>query len=158
MARLKTQEQSPNFYGIGILNVSNEVNVGTLWRSAYVMGASFIFTVGRQYHQQGSDVYQSWTKIPLYHYDTVEDLKANLPYSTQLIGVELDPNAQALSDFKHPDRAVYLLGSEMHGLPDTTLEQCHQLVQLPGSLSLNVAATGSIVIYDRISKIPTDLP
>lgn len=152
MARLQSTEQTPEFFGIGILHVSNEVNVGTLWRSAYVMGASFIFTVGKPYHQQGSDVYQAWTRIPLYHYESIDELKAHLPYSTRLIGVELDEQASDLITYEHPDRAVYLLGSEIHGLPETTLQQCHQVIQLPGELSLNVAATGSIVLYDRLAK------
>tara|TARA_B110000483_G_C18102568_1_gene506440 strand:- start:182 stop:664 length:483 start_codon:yes stop_codon:yes gene_type:complete len=158
MARLKQSETTPNFFGIGIYNVSNEVNIGTLWRSAFVLGASFIYTIGRKYEQQGSDVYQTWTQIPLYHYNSVEDLKSNLPYSTRLIAIEISPQAQDLCSFEHPDRAVYLLGSEMYGLPESVLGLCHQQVVLPGNLSLNVAATGSIVLYDRISKIPTQLP
>ena len=117
------------------------------------MGASFIFTVDRKYKRQTSDVVNAWQKIPLYHYDDIDGLLANLPYDTQLIGVELDESAKAIETFEHPHRCIYLLGNEQHGLPRQVLEKCHQLVQLPGNYSLNVSVAGSIVMYDRTAKL-----
>lgn len=37
------------FFGIGIERSKTEHNVGTLWRTADLLGAAFIFTVGRRY-------------------------------------------------------------------------------------------------------------
>jgi tRNA G18 (ribose-2'-O)-methylase SpoU len=153
MARL-TQEFSQNgFFGIGILHTQSSHNIGTLWRTAYILGASFIFTVDKRYKKQSSDVINSWQKIPLYHYSKVEDLLKNIPHDTQLVGVEMGENAIPLADFKHPYRAIYLLGNEQNGLPSMALEKCQKIVELPGICSLNVAVAGSIVIYDRVSKI-----
>ena len=45
----KDYTQKSGFFGIGIENAKNEYNIGTLWRSAYLMGASFIFTVNTRY-------------------------------------------------------------------------------------------------------------
>ncbi|MAG77382.1 MAG: rRNA methyltransferase [Colwelliaceae bacterium] len=153
MARLKQTYPDTGFFGIGIVNNADELNIGTLWRSAYIMGASFIFTVDRKYKRQTSDVVNAWQKIPLYHYDDIEGLLANLPYDTQLIGVELDDSAKAIETFEHPHRCIYLLGNEQHGLPRQALDKCHQLVQLPGNYSLNVSVAGSIVMYDRTAKL-----
>lgn len=153
MARLKQTYPDNGFFGIGIVNNVDELNIGTLWRSAYIMGASFIFTVDRKYKRQTSDVVNAWQKIPLYHYDGIDGLLANLPYDTQLIGVELDESAKAIETFEHPHRCIYLLGNEQHGLPRQVLEKCHQLVQLPGNYSLNVSVAGSIVMYDRTAKL-----
>jgi len=75
-----------------------------------------------------------------------------------LIGIEIDERAQVLSEYTHTPRAVYLLGAEDNGLPTEVLDRCHELIQLPGTNSLNVAVAGSIVMHDRISKIPTKLP
>lgn len=158
MARRKQQYNSNGYYGIGILNNTLELNIGTLWRTAFILGASFIYTVDKKYKPQSSDVTAAWTRIPLYHYHSVEDLKNNIPYSTKLIGVELTEKAAPLADFQHPARAVYLLGNEQIGLSSKVLDQCHQTIQLPGSYSLNVAVTGSIIAYDRVSKIPHPLP
>ena len=86
------------------------------------------------------------------------DFLANIPHSTKVVAVELTENAQALKDYQHPTRAVYVLGAEGTGIPEVYLSQLHDVVKLPGSFSLNVAVTGSIVVHDRISKIPTRLP
>lgn len=152
MSRVKNIEDDFGFFGIGILNNTDEINIGTLWRSAYILGASFIYTVGKKYKLEGSDVTKAWTKIPLYHYKTFGELKDNLPFSTQLIAVEMGKEAVPLGDYVHPHRAVYLLGNEISGLPDNIVKQCQAVVKLPGEYSLNVAVTGSIVLYDRINK------
>ena len=153
MARLKQTYETNGFFGIGIFNNHDQTNIGTLWRSAYIMGASFIFTVDKKYKKQGTDVTNAWQKIPLYHYQTIDDLLENLPYDTRLVGVELDESAANIIDFEHPHRCVYLLGNEQHGLPPEVIRRCHQLVQLPGDYSLNVSVAGSIVLYDRLAKV-----
>ena len=153
MARLQNKYVGSGFFGVGILNSANDFNVGTLWRSAYVLGASFLFTVTRKYEPQSSDVTHAWTKVPLYHYASVGDLKDHLPHSTPLIGVELAEGAVPLTGFEHPLRAVYLLGNEKRGLDAHHLEACARVVSLPGTFSLNVAVAGSIVMYDRVAKL-----
>lgn len=158
MSRIKQTYENNGFFGIGILTNNDEINIGTLWRSAFIYGASFIFTIDKKYKPQSSDVTQAWNKIPLYHYETIDQLKQNLPYSTKLIGVELDDSALAIGGYQHPERAVYLLGNEQVGLPKQIRQQCHELIQLPGNFSLNVAVTGSIVVYDRAIKRGTVLP
>ncbi len=158
MARIAQEYEADGFYGIGILNNQDAVNLGTLWRSAFILGASFIFTIDKKYKRQSSDVTKAWSKIPLYNYATFEDFYQHLPYSTQLIGVELTEEASPLHEFQHPARAVYLLGSENAGIPDHILSRCHSVLSLPGHFSLNVSVTGSIICHDRVSKIATPLP
>lgn len=158
MARLKQTYEQNGFYGIGLVHSAEPLNIGTLWRSAYILGASFIFTVGEKYQHQSSDVTRAWARIPLYHHATVESLIQNLPHGTRLVGVEMTPGAIGLNRYDHPAKAVYLLGNEQVGLSPGTLELCHETLALPGNFSLNVAVAGSIVMYDRVSKIPHALP
>lgn len=158
MARLKQQYASDGFYGIGILNAADETNIGTLWRSAFIMGASFIFTIEKRYKKQSSDVTRAWSKIPLYHYGSFEEFRDHLPYSTQLIGVELAEEATPLSEFTHPTRAAYLLGCESDGIPRPILDACHGVICLPGHFSLNVASAGSIIACDRAQRVGGPLP
>ena len=143
---------------MGVYRHKTEHNIGTLWRSAYVLGASYIFTVGKKYKKQTSDVVRAWARIPLFHYEEMEDLLNNIPYDCRLVGIEIDEHAIPLSEFEHPKRAIYLLGSEDCGLPEEVRAKCHYLVRLPGNSSLNVAVTGSIVLHDRVTKIPSELP
>lgn len=140
------------FFAIGIEHTKTHQNVGTLWRSADLFGAAFMFTVGARYRRQSSDTMKSWRSIPLFHFETVDDLHAHLPYDCMLIGVELDEKAQPLEDFSHPKRCVYLLGAEDHGLTKEALVRSHRLVRLPGRHSMNVSVAGSIVLYDRANK------
>lgn len=159
MSRLNQNYASEGFFGIGIYHPEQQENLGSLWRSAYIMGASFIFTIGRnKFIKESSDVTHAWNKIPLYLYDNFENFYSALPYSTQLVAAEMHSKSVAIKEFEHPQRAVYLLGCESSGLPDKVIERCHKLVSLPGNFSLNVATAGSILIYDRITKIETSLP
>lgn len=140
------------YFGIGIQNTKTEINVGTLWRSATILGASFIFTIGRRYKKQASDTMKSWRHIPLFHHETFESFVKSVPYDCQIVGVELDEKSVPVTTFNHPERCIYLLGAEDNGLTRQALDKCHKLVQLPGDFCMNVAVAGSIIMYDRINK------
>lgn len=154
---MKTGDNN-GYFAIGVFRSKTEHNVGTLWRSAYILGAAYIFTVDGKYKKQASDVLRTWARIPLFQYRNFDEMLTNIPYDCQLIGVEIDERAEMLAEFEHPKRAIYLLGAEDTGLPDFVREKCHKLIRLPGNSSLNVGVTGSIVIHDRVSKIPTEFP
>ena len=145
-------DKERGFFGIGIQNTKTEQNIGTLWRSASIMGASFIFTIGKRYKKQSSDTMASWKHIPLYNYDTFEDFYKSIPYDCQLIGIELDDKSIPVNEFKHPERCIYLLGAEDIGLSKDAINKCHKIVQLPGYYCMNVAVAGSIIMYDRTIK------
>lgn len=140
------------FYGIGIFGTKNELNVGTLWRTANLLGASWIFTIGRRYKAQSSDTMKTPRHVPLYEYLTFDDFKAHLPKDTRITAVELDASAEDLVSHEHLERTVYLLGAEDHGIPPEILKKCHKIVRLPGRRSMNVSVAGSIVLYDRLAK------
>lgn len=143
------------FFGIGILDAKHEANVGVLWRSAFVFGASFMATVGtKRYKTNKADTTQSHRHLPLFHFSDVVDLRQHLPKGCLLIGVELSNSASSLQEFSHPERALYLLGAEDHGIPPHILSLLDQVVKINTSknISLNVGVAGSIILYDRIAK------
>jgi tRNA G18 (ribose-2'-O)-methylase SpoU len=143
------------YFGIGILDPKTTDNIGTLWRSANLFGAAFIFTIGGRYKKQPTDTMQTWRHIPLHNYATFELFYNSMPYNCKLIGVELDEKSVPISKFVHPERAIYLLGAEDHGLTKEAITCCHHIIQLPGEYSMNVAVAGSIALYDRINKLTT---
>lgn len=140
------------FFGIGIEHGKTVANLGTLWRSAHLLGAQFIFTIGRRYKQQASDVLKSTRHVPLTNYENFDDLYKHLPYGCRMVGIELTENALDIATFEHPQQCVYLLGAEDHGLLRSSLERCHFVVRLPGAQSMNVASAGTVVMYDRWVK------
>jgi tRNA(Leu) C34 or U34 (ribose-2'-O)-methylase TrmL len=146
------------FCGIGIYHGKTEANQGTLWRSAFAYGASFVFTVGRRFREQASDTAKTYRHIPMYNYHNMEDLLAHLPHSCRLVAVELDARARSLNrNYVHFEQACYLLGAEDHGIPRSVLDQCHDVIQIPTRVCLNVAAAGTIVLHDRATKQTEDL-
>ena len=140
------------FFEIGIYRGKTPANVGTLWRSAYQMGAAGIFTVGKRYPTQASDTTQAWRHLPSREFDSFDTFFDGLPYSTRIVAIEM--GGRPLGTFPHPERAVYLLGAEDHGIPEGVLARCHHVVSLPAirSASYNVAVAGSLVMFDRQNK------
>lgn len=138
------------YFEIGVYQARNDENIGTLWRSAYQLGAAGIFTIGRPYHYQPSDTQHTYQQIPLRCYTTFEEFLQNRPVGAQLIGVEM--GGRPLAGFRHPQIALYLLGSEAMGLPARILEQCNSVIELESVVypSYNVAVSGSIVLYHRV--------
>ncbi len=143
------QVDQPNYFEIGIYQPLHTENIGTLWRSAYQLGASGIFTIGKAHPQQHSDTEAVWRHIPYRRYASFEQFKASLPYGCQLVGLELSGNP--LGGFHHPARCVYLLGSEANGLPSSILDQCHAIITVESihKASYNVSVAGSLVLYSR---------
>lgn len=137
------------FCAIGVYHPKHAINIGTLWRSASIFGAAFVFTVGRRYQKQSSDTIGAISTVPLFHFSDVRDLIDHLPHSCPLVGVELDERADKIEHFRHPARAAYMLGAEDNGLPEDVRAQVHRMVRLPGYTCLNVATAGSIILYDR---------
>jgi tRNA G18 (ribose-2'-O)-methylase SpoU len=146
------------YCAIGVFRGKTEHNLGTLWRSAYILGAAYIFTVDHRYKKQPSDVVKAWARIPLFHYKSFDDLLNNIPHDCRLVGVELTDKAIMLDEFDHPKRAIYLLGAENEGLSQEILDKCHYVIKLAGHSSLNVGVAGSIVMHDRALKMGGSLP
>lgn len=140
---------------VGVYRPKTETNVGTLWRAAYLYGASMIFTVGHRYRAQASDTVGVWRHIPLVQYPDFEAFRGARPWNAPLVGVEQVAGVSiSLGRFSHPDSAVYLLGAEDHGLPRTVVEYCDALIEVESvePTCMNVAMAGSIVLYDRHMK------
>lgn len=139
------------YFEIGVYYPKTAENVGTLWRSAYQLGAAGIFTIGSRYKRQSSDVLKTPQNIPLRMYPAIDDFLACIPGDAQLVGVEMGGNP--LSAFVHPRCAIYLLGSEDNGLPPKVLQMCQHVVSLDAvrTASYNVAVAGSLVMYHRLT-------
>jgi len=138
------------YFEIGIYKTKKEENIGTLWRSAYQLGASGIFTIERRYTHESSDTTKTFRHIPLRHYESFEQFKQVLPANAVLVGIEM--GGGLLSNFAHPKSAIYLLGAEDFGLPPEILAECQTIISLDAVnvLSYNVAVAGSIVMYHRL--------
>ena len=137
------------YFEIGVFHGKTEFNLGTLFRSAYQLGAAGLFLIGPRFKPQCTDTYKAYRHIPLRVFTTFEEFQEARPYDAMLVGVEM--GGASLSSFCHPQRAIYLLGAEDHGLTPSVLNACQTVVSLDavGPASYNVAVAGSIIMYHR---------
>ena len=202
------------YFLCGAVGIKTRENLGTLFRSAYQLGAAGLFVIGDRLDQpsgrrgngpppsppqpasddgvdsdsdsdsegggdsnsegggddegvgeapvcqrevksilcQPTDTIRAWKRMPVTYYDGWNSFAAATPFGALLVAVEM--GGEPLEHFEHPERAVYLLGSEDNGLPDSVVRACHRHVALPAvrAESYNVAAAGSILMYDRHAK------
>jgi tRNA G18 (ribose-2'-O)-methylase SpoU len=138
------------YFEIGIYAPIRSENIGTLWRSAYQLGAAGIFIIGSPPRNQASDTTKTRNEIPLRIFPTWEDFLTHRPIGGRIVAVEM--GGIPLATYEHPSNALYVLGSEANGLPQHVLDQCdHQIsIETVRSQSFNVAVAGSIVMYHRI--------
>ena len=123
------------------------------WRSAFQLGAAYIFTIGgRNGWEKTADTYRSWRHIPAFRYADWGGFSAASPFAAVWVAVEM--GGVPLEQFEHPERAVYVLGAEDQGLPAAVVRACSQCVSLgcAREASFNVAVAGSLVMYDRWRK------
>jgi tRNA G18 (ribose-2'-O)-methylase SpoU len=141
------------YFGIGIEMGKNPFNLGSLWRSAENMGASFIFTIGGRYKPQKSDTGLAYRSIPLHEYKDFTSFMEGFPKKATLIAVDyIEGKSRPINNFVHPERAVYVLGGEDVGLSQECIQRSSYIVHINSKRCINVSCAGSILIYDRTVK------
>lgn len=156
--RRGTVRTARGFCEIGIWHSKTPDNLGTLWRSAYQLGAAGVFTIGKRYQRQASDTARIERHMPLRDYADWPQFVDAMPRGAALVAVEM--GGRSLWSFRHPQQAVYLLGAEDVGLPDEIMAQCQHRVSLDAArmASFNVAVAGSIVLYHRLMQFAAPAP
>jgi tRNA(Leu) C34 or U34 (ribose-2'-O)-methylase TrmL len=144
---------SGGYFGIGVINPKTSENIGTLWRSAYQMDASVLYTIGARYKSSSTDTLSVPARIPLIEVDDWTSFVNSAPKSAVWVVIEM--GGTPLQDFEHPRNCIYILGSEDHGVPKSVIRGCREVVSLDAENygSYNVAVAGSIVMYDRMTKM-----
>ena len=142
-----------SYFEIGIFAPIHPENIGTLWRSAYQLGAAGIFVIGKWRRTQTSDTSNTRLEIPFRNYPTWDDFLQHRPIGARLVGIEIE--GKPLNSFQHPVQAIYILGSEANGLPAYVQEQCDEVISIESvrDASYNVAVAGSIVLYHRLLNL-----
>lgn len=156
MEKKETVKEGRGYFGIGVYHPKTKENVGTLWRSAYQLGASYIYTIGHRYKGQVSDTYKTYRHIPLIQFKTLEDFYNSVFCDCRVVCIEFCDRSEPLPNFTHPERCTYMLGSEDGGFPKEILDNPNYLfVEIPSvrTQSYNVAMAGTLVMYDRLIKL-----
>lgn len=144
---------SRGYFGIGIDRCKTTANVGSLLRSAQAFDAAWAFTIAARtpYRRQATDTSDASGHLPFIQYPDINALEAGRPRGCQLVVVEVDGDV-LLGDFKHPERAVYVLGPEDGDVHPYLRSIAQHTVRMPTAFCLNVATAAAIVMHDRIAK------
>jgi len=68
------------------------------------------------------------------------------------VAVEMRPNAELLTEFDHPEKALYVFGPEDGSIQNVHRRHCHRFVVIPTRHCVNLAAAVNLVLYDRLAK------
>jgi len=137
------------YASIGLDNPKSPHNVGSVMRACGVYGAAQCYFTGKRYakaKQFVTDPQKSYRHIPLTH---VASLQKVIPYNCVPVAIELLPQARSLFSYKHPERAFYIFGPEDGTLGDRVLRFCRDVVYIPTSKCMNLAAAVNVVLYSR---------
>jgi tRNA(Leu) C34 or U34 (ribose-2'-O)-methylase TrmL len=137
---------------IGLVNPKSPTNVGAVLRAAGCFQADAVFYTGERYDRAErfhTDTQNRSLAIPL---QRVNDLVSDAPESAKIICVDLVDGAIALTEFEHPEEAIYIFGPEDGTISQAVIDQADAVVYIPANGCLNLAATVNVVLYDRMSK------
>ena len=141
-------------------NIRSAENIGSLLRTADSLGIAKVWIVGYSptpehlkvaktaLGAQQSVPWEQMTDIV----QLIEKLKSD---GFRLVGLELDPRSQKLSDYDPADKTALLLGNEVEGIPPSLRDLCDDLVMISQKgikESLNVSVAAGIACYALMNE------
>jgi len=143
---------------LGLVNPKGPSNVGTVMRAAGCFNANEVLYTGTRYARAAqyeiktnTDTHKSRDDIPLTQVDCLISSKKE---NVEVVCVELCVGATSLTEFTHPERALYIFGPEDGSISQAIIDQADHVVYIPTKNCLNLAATANVVLYDRLAKAP----
>jgi tRNA G18 (ribose-2'-O)-methylase SpoU len=157
-------------FSVGCINITGELNIGMMIRSACLLGAENFYIFGRKKFDKRSTVgAEKYINIVQYTFDDPihadaeinERLEYMLKWNTVVLceqgGDEIGSRKMALKYSEEIINPLFVFGSESHGIPPliTTNEHFYK-VSIPqrGVLrSFNVSAAMNIICWDYIKEM-----
>ncbi len=143
----------PHKVVIGLIDPKSPSNVGAVMRAAGCYRANEVrytgvrFARAAKYH---TDTQNSASQIPLLQ---VEDILAPTTVPMKVVCVEFVEGASLLTQFEHPENALYVFGPEDGSIAQSVIDRADSVVYIPTTGCMNLAATVNVVLYDRLSKL-----
>ena len=137
------------YFGVGLDNPKNSMNVGAALRAVGVYGGKMIAISNHRYSKASSDTMTFSSRLPLLQCDNLHGM---IPFNCIPVAVDIVDGAVDLRTYKHPKRAFYVFGAEDATLGARVLDWCRDTVYVPTNGCMNLAATVNVVLYDRMLK------
>lgn len=137
-----------------LCNPKYPTNVGAAVRAASCFGAKQVWWTGNRFNLEDGKRLPREERMKGYR--DVELIQFDRPFehfpNATPVAIELLENSECLSDFIHPENAIYVFGPEDGSIPQVVRKFCHRFVKIPSLHCLNLAAAVNLVLYDRILK------
>ena len=124
-------------------------NIGGAMRAAHAYGASLVAVAGKRFGNIPADTSKAWRHVPVVSCESVFDV---MPRGCVPIAVDLIEGATPLPAFDHPERAFYIFGGEDRTLGPEIVDRCQEVIYVPTTICMNLAAAVNVVLYDRMAK------
>ena len=144
------------FYAIGIENPKHSDNIDGLLRSAFLLGASYVFTIGgTKYKRSKINTGKFHELIPLFQFEDTDQFIKTIPENASLVSIDINKTSNKtpieIRNYKHKPIEIFVLGNETSGLSQEILDISEDIVYINvrNNISLNVAVTGAIICQNR---------
>tara|TARA_B110000467_G_C18314968_1_gene480833 strand:- start:410 stop:967 length:558 start_codon:yes stop_codon:yes gene_type:complete len=148
---------------IALTDPKTPSNVGSIMRAAGNYNVDQVIYSGKRYAhaakfhrtEHSTDTRNMLNKIPLTAVDDfvhIKDLLENIASTTKIICVDLVEGAIPLPHFTHPEQAVYIFGPEDGTISQEVIDCADDVVYVPTTGCMNLAASVNVLLYDRLAK------
>jgi RNA methyltransferase, TrmH family len=150
---------SDNAFVLGLVELQDPGNLGTLIRSACAFGVTAIATVGPHVDPYNPKVIRASAglvfRLPLGHIDGYQGLRNQVEATSNLTiwGADAHQGASYRAT-SYAGKVLLLLGGEAHGLPEGVWDLAKPLhiPMMPGVESLNVGMAGAIILAEAYQQ------
>ena len=144
-----SEPKARGYAAVGLFQPKSESNIGGALRAASCYGASIVVIQGRRLFRMSTDTAKTWRHKPVL---IVQNLFDAIPYDCVPVAVEIADGSRPLNTYTHPERAFYIFGPEDGSISKEVMSKCRDIVTIPTSGCMNLAATVNVVLYDRMCK------
>lgn len=144
-----------------LMDIRSKYNVGAIFRTSDAAGVSKVYLIGftptpiDRFGRIVSEIHKTALgaekKI---HWEKVEDIFVLIENKKKegftVVAVELAENSVLLTDYKCPEKVIYILGSEISGVPSEVQIASDLVLEIPmlgEKESLNVSVAAGIILY-----------
>ncbi len=82
---------------------------------------------------------------------TDDELKKHIPADYSWVAVETASDSKSIFHTKLPEKAVFIVGNEIHGIDANMLELCNEIVHIPligNNTSMNVSHALAVALFE----------
>ena len=138
---------------IAIENVSQDLNIGSIVRSANAFNVAGVHIIGRRrWNKRGAMVTNRYLDVH-HHPEPGELLDWAAASGYEVIGIDNGPGARPLEATALPERCLMVFGSEGEGISPELSAGCSRLLrigQYGSTRSINVAAAAAVAMHTWI--------